>query len=314
MRRNKLFIVLAISLLAIGFATVSTVLYINGSTSYIGNQSDFDAGVIFTDTSATKGTSYITDSGKTIEFTSSTLSVLNETSVVNYTITNKSREYDANVIINCGFVDSEGNSTTNDLLTITKSDEKHEIESGGSATGSITIKLIKNAEAEFSQKFTCTLVATAVERTTAGEFEEDDYTLKGVLTDEDGNPIENGLLAACSEPIIITTNEDGEFATPGLELGGHTLYYLGVVSDTLTVESVSEMNESELSEIAISKGYFTTSATNYPTITGDGFKISVSVTKTPSVIDATDVYYTNSETECKDVACSLNELYEDIMG
>ena len=82
-------IIIAILIMAIGFAAISTTLIINGNARVSENTDDFS--VIFTKASLDGTDVYanvIDDTKKIIIFETSDLKTLNQTSVLNYEITN----------------------------------------------------------------------------------------------------------------------------------------------------------------------------------------------------------------------------------
>ena len=95
-------IIVALLIMCIGFASISTTLIINGSTKVGENTDDFS--VIFTAASLDGTDVYanvISEDKKTITFETNELKTLNQTSVLNYEVTNNSANYDAEVQVNC---------------------------------------------------------------------------------------------------------------------------------------------------------------------------------------------------------------------
>ena len=89
--KRKSAIVIAILIMCVGFAAISTTLIINGSTKVSENTEDFS--VIFTSASLDGTDVYanvIDDTKKVITFETSDLKTLNQTSVLNYEVTNNS--------------------------------------------------------------------------------------------------------------------------------------------------------------------------------------------------------------------------------
>ena len=165
--KKKASIVVAILLLAVGFAVISTTLIINGSTKVGENTDDFS--VIFI-TASLDGTDVyddvISEDKKTINFSTSDLKTLNQTSVLNYKVLNNSSNYDAEVTVNCKVKEN----TTAKYTSI-----KNELE--GNATvikaketlnGTLTVTLNKTATEEVREEYVCTLEFNAVERNTLG--------------------------------------------------------------------------------------------------------------------------------------------------
>ena len=165
--KKKASIVVAILLLAVGFAAVSTTLIINGSVNIGENTDDFS--VIFTAASLDGTdvyTSVIDDTKKIITFETSNLKTLNQTSVLNYEVTNNSANYDAEVQVNC---------KTKENTTAKYTSIKNELE--GNATvikaketlnGTLTVTLNKTATEEVREEYVCTLTFNAAERDTLG--------------------------------------------------------------------------------------------------------------------------------------------------
>ena len=165
--KKKASIVIAVLLLAVGFAAVSTTLIINGNAKVSENTDDFS--VIFTAASIDGKDVYSTAvdaTKKTITFTTSDLKTLNQTSVLNYEVTNNSANYDAEVQVNC---------KTKENTTAKYTSIKNELD--GNATvikaketlnGTLTVTLNKTATEEVREEYVCTLTFNAVERDVLG--------------------------------------------------------------------------------------------------------------------------------------------------
>ena len=174
--KKKASIVIAVLLLAVGFAAVSTTLIINGSVNIGENTDDFS--VIFTKATLDGTDVYanvIDDTKKIITFETSDLKKLNQTSVLNYEVTNNSANYDAEVTVNCKVKEN----TTAKYTSI-----KNELE--GNATvikaketlnGTLTVTLNKTATEEVREEYICELTFNAVERDTIAASEPTLYDL-----------------------------------------------------------------------------------------------------------------------------------------
>ena len=165
--KKRASIVVAILLLAVGFAAISTSLIINGNTSVGENTDDFD--VIFTKANLDGTDVYntvIDDTKKIINFTTSDLKTLNQTSVLTYEVTNNSSNYDAEVEVNCKVKDS----TTAKYTSIENVLEGNatKILAKETLNGTLTVTLNKTATEEVTEEYTCEVVANAVERDTIG--------------------------------------------------------------------------------------------------------------------------------------------------
>ena len=177
--KKKSMLIVAIILMSIGFAAISTTLIINGNAKVSENQDDFL--VIFT--AATLDgkdvySSVVDDTKKTINFTTSELKTLNQTSVLNYEVTNNSANYDAEVQVNCKVKDgttAKYTSIKNELEgNVTKVLAKE------SVNGTLTVTLNKTATEEVREEYVCTLTFNAVERNTVGveltQFQKDSWS------------------------------------------------------------------------------------------------------------------------------------------
>lgn len=157
---NKIGIAVCILLLAIGFAAVATNLFINGTISIVPDEDDFD--VIFTqsivDNVDVSGTT-ISKDGKTITYETKNLSQLGDKSTLDFEVTNKSKYYDANVIMTC-----VGGAKDGEYYTITKTFPQR-VNAQTKETGNITINLKKVSAEVIKENFKCTLIASAIERT-----------------------------------------------------------------------------------------------------------------------------------------------------
>ena len=165
--KKRASIVVAILLLAVGFAAISTTLIINGTAKVSENNEDFS--VIFTKASLDGTDVYntvIDNTKKTITFETSDLKTLNQTSVLNYEVTNNSANYDAEVQVNCkvkGNTTAKYTSIKNELkgnATVIKAKE--------TLNGTLTVTLNKVATEEVREEYVCTLTLNAVERNTLG--------------------------------------------------------------------------------------------------------------------------------------------------
>ena len=188
--KRKSALVITILLLAIGFAAVSTTLIINGSTKVGENTEDFS--VIFTKATLDGIDVYdsvIDDTKKTINFSTNDLKTLNQTSVLNYEVTNNSANYDAEVTVNCKVKDNteaKYTSIKNELennATIVKAKE--------SVNGTLTVTLNKTATEEVKEEYVCELSFNAVERTELGNKTAVEKLLS-LANSEEINLYENG--------------------------------------------------------------------------------------------------------------------------
>ena len=166
--KRKSVLIIAILIMSIGFAAISTTLIINGNTKVSENAADFS--VIFTKAKLDGEDVYanvISQDKKTITFETKDLKSVNDNSVLTYEITNNSSNYDAEVSVNCKVKD-EGSAKYTSI--------KNEFEGNAtkvlakeSINGKLTINLEKIATEEIREEYVCALTFNALERDTLGE-------------------------------------------------------------------------------------------------------------------------------------------------
>lgn len=164
MRKNKKWLLAAILLLGIGFAAVSTTLYISGNVGITANEADFDVKFTSAKLDGTDiSTSAISSDGKTITYGTNDLSMVGDKSTLDFEVTNNSELYDAEVSIECS-----ATGTKRDYYNITK-EVASTIVAKTKEAGKVDVELIKATTEDITEEFTCTLTAQATERTTKGE-------------------------------------------------------------------------------------------------------------------------------------------------
>ncbi len=162
-------IIILMFLLLIGFAAVTSTLVIRGNLN-IGYNENFSSSIVYTRAELPNGEVEINKNEKNIDFITEKLENVNQTTILEFDVTNKSRNYDANVTINCGL--KEDFKSFSEYLDITMSLESpFELVSSETKTGYLTIKLKKayNEEMETRIEMSCELVAEPLERETLGE-------------------------------------------------------------------------------------------------------------------------------------------------
>ena len=163
--KKKSMLIIAILLMSIGFAAISTTLIINGNANVSENNEDFS--VIFTAASIDGNDVYSTavdETKKTITFTTSELKTLNQTSVLTYEVTNNSSNYDANVSVTC--VPKDGTTAKYTSIKNKLDNDATVVKAKESVNGTLTITLDKISTEEVSEEYTCKLEFNAVERDT----------------------------------------------------------------------------------------------------------------------------------------------------
>ena len=166
---KKSMLIIAILLMSIGFAAISTTLIINGNAKVSENNEDFS--VIFTAASLDGKDVYTTavdETKKTITFTTGELKTLNQTSILTYEVTNNSSNYDANVIVTC--VPKEGTTAKYTSIKNKLENDATVVKAKESLNGTLTVTLDKVAIESVTEEYTCKLEFNAVERDTLGEY------------------------------------------------------------------------------------------------------------------------------------------------
>ena len=165
--KKKSMLIVAVILMSIGFASISTILIINGNAKVSENNEDFS--VIFTAASIDGKDVYSTavdDTKKIITFETSELKTLNQTSILTYEVTNNSSQYDANVTVTC--VPKEGTTAKYTSIKNKLDNDATVVKAKTSVNGTLTTTLNKTATEEVSEEYTCKLEFNAIERDTLG--------------------------------------------------------------------------------------------------------------------------------------------------
>ena len=150
--------------MSIGFAAVSTTLIINGNAKVSENEDDFS--VIFTAASLDGKDVYssiVDDTKKIINFETSELKTLNQTSVLTYEVTNNSSNYDAEISVTC--VPKDGTTAKYTSIKSKLENDATVVKAKSSINGTLTISLDKTSTEEVSEEYVCKLEFNAVERT-----------------------------------------------------------------------------------------------------------------------------------------------------
>ena len=161
-------IIIAIILMSVGFAAISTTLIINGNAKVSENTDDFS--VIFTAATVDGKDVYSTvvdDTKKIITFETSELKTLNQTSVLNYEVTNNSSNYDAEVNVAC--VPKEGTTAKYTSIKNKLENDATVVKAKSSVNGTLTITLDKTSTESVTEEYACKLEFTATERDELGK-------------------------------------------------------------------------------------------------------------------------------------------------
>lgn len=166
---KKTLVILSILFMVIGFASIATNLIINGNTKVGYDENNFKSNVVFTKAETLTGTAVINGDEKNIDFESIKLEDINQTTILDFDVANKSREYDSSVTITCGL--KEEFTSFNEYLDINMSlPSPFDLLAGETKSGRLTVTLKKayDQALQTSAELKCTLTATPLERDSKG--------------------------------------------------------------------------------------------------------------------------------------------------
>ncbi len=171
-RRSLIFILIVF--LILGFASITTTLVINGVLNIGENTDDFK--IIFTSAKldGRKRNDFISEDKKHIEFISNELKEIDDETRLVYEVTNTSRNYDAEVHIEC-------ESGSNEYIQFQYSPYDMEVLAGETKTGTLKASMLKLVDEEREIPITCEIVAEAKERETLGDEYFEPFSKSGTI-------------------------------------------------------------------------------------------------------------------------------------
>ncbi len=168
--KRKSVLILTILLMAIGFATVSTTLYLNGNTNVASNTNDFDVYFSKSIENGIEKKELIKDKTH-IEFIAE-LHEVDEVYELKYEVTNASKNYDVSVSINV--------PNGNEYVRVTNDFDTSNLLARTSREGTLTLKVIKGVTEEITFPIEITVTVNAVERTNLGSDTIKNGTIYGI--------------------------------------------------------------------------------------------------------------------------------------
>ena len=195
MKNKKKLIGIAILIMAIGFAAISTTLIINGSAKIGENIDDFD--IYFSEAivdGTDKSSEVIGENGKVITYTTTDLKTIGQTSVLDFEVTNASKNYDANVSVECDAVES-------DYITVSLEPTNFVIEATSTQNGKVNVKLNKNSVEEQTITFKCKLTINASERVSLGNGSLSAYKARNIAYDDSNTNIGCSNVQECLDKL-----------------------------------------------------------------------------------------------------------------
>ena len=174
MKKRKYVVIVLVLMLVIGFAAVTSTLVINGILNIGENSDDFN--IIFTSAKldGRKRNDFISEDKKHIEFISNELKSIDDEMDLVYEVTNTSRNFDADVHIEC-------ESESNEYIMFQYTPSQMIVESSETKSGILKASMLKAVTEETDISITCTLVAEAKERESLGEEYIEPFSKSGVM-------------------------------------------------------------------------------------------------------------------------------------
>lgn len=161
MKKKKIMIFVVLFLMMIGFAAITTVLFINGTIKIKNGGTDFLNDVVFTKAQTTTGEANISSDGKSMTFTTNELVEVGEEFLLNFEVTNKNKSIDGDVEIECGPTNNE--EAFDEYITSVINPKHFELKATQSQEGTLKVTLNKiNFNEDFDIEYGCRLVAYAI--------------------------------------------------------------------------------------------------------------------------------------------------------
>lgn len=159
---KKKYLIGLIMFLVVGFAAVTTTLIINGKTLIGMNLEEFEGKIYFSRAKTEDtGKAEITDQGKNINYETSKLTDLEQTSTLTFEVTNDSKLYDAQVKISCAL--KNPNDPYKDYVTIS-APENMRVNAKTKEVDKIQVTLKKLLIDDVDIELKCEFEATPIER------------------------------------------------------------------------------------------------------------------------------------------------------
>lgn len=242
MRSRRNIVIMLIVMLAIGFASVATTLFIQG-TSLIGeNKSDFDVYFSKVYENGFEKKELIT-SKTTIDF-STELKSVGETYILDYDVTNGSSNYDSEITLNC----TESNSY---FIVKNVFNDKEPLKAKETRSGRLTITLLRPVTEQVDYVVNLSFVNNAIER---DSFNSAEIMYEDVNYLRQGENNSNIATLKTYDELVSEYGEDTVYDMTNKEYLSLTEYmpsFLGYEIDRRNVETINFSNENKVPENAI---------------------------------------------------------------
>lgn len=256
-------ILILIFLLVIGFASITTSLYINGLIKLGFNSDDFVVRFVNANIDGVDTPNAINSDGTIINYSTKELAHIGDESSLIFDIKNSSTQYDAMVEISCDI----DNPQYKEFYSLSKNIPSI-IRAGETKSGDIVIELIKSSLEKLEENFICTITSTPVGRSMADDEtlvdDENEGNLK--VVDKGGNGINLGNKISINNEdfYVIGVNEESDYV--------YLLSALNVVKSSDTQEYEQQDVVMTDYRTVFSSSAFWTSTCSYSTV-GNNLKI-----------------------------------------
>ncbi len=241
MTNIKKLIPIILLFIVVGLAIVTTTLGTEGTTPIASNPDDFNVYFSKALVNGVEDQNIIVDK-KTLYF-ENTVNDLGETYIIEYDITNASKQYDAEISVTC--------TAGNDYISVTNTLDTSKILARETRNGTLVIKKIAVNEGEtITHETTCTISANAVEKDSLTETDIP-TEIKKLITFEytlsvSGVPQETATLTA-EEGMTWEEWLKSSYNTIGLSNSGSKVYkyptYLTLNGTTVLISDIIQSGE-----------------------------------------------------------------------
>ena len=231
--RSKIYIVILICLLAIGFAAVTANLIINSNANISSNPDDFDV-YFYSANTDEGGTATINPSTRReITFTTKELKSIGDKAILTYEIKNGSSQYDADITMSISLDENYRNYVRITYETFNDSDTIN-ILAKEIKQGKITIELLKPVIEDLNVTYIVTFTANAIERT---ETAYDNYTVRFNGNGATYGEMDNQVISH-NETVTLNTNR---FVKDGYQFVGWSEESNPVLVDYKNLDNVTNL-------------------------------------------------------------------------
>lgn len=284
MLSQKKYVLILILLLVVGFASITTSLFIKGNLGIGLKEKDFDVYFSNVYLNDIKHNEFISSDGKNITFQTNKLTLVGEQVILEYEIMNSSTQYDATIAL-----DYNEESIENEYISVEIENEYENdiIKASDKGKGRLIITLKNPVTEDDTLDFSIDMDANATEVDISNSSDvviknnkPGDYSITSTIMDKDNNPIKNKPVVIISGNGIhyTETDLDGNIYAADLAEGTQDVY----IFNDYTLEEVRNMSEEEIKRYASEKITLTTSTSG--NAKGENYQIKdIDFDKTESI-------------------------------